>query len=206
VLLKVARALCCVLLLSMFSVSVAGAQISFQAGEPAAVITAYEMARNRGDIDAAVAFFADDAVLTQRTATFTGQDEIRRFLQNSTGRGRFVVVSNRKTNGNHLSWVERPAGQNVNGVEVAVEAIVHDGKIRALSYNSGAISTRLEPAVDGRAQLPAVVGLGAVVVVMSGVLVLASTGLGQARGAGSSLRGRLLRDLHVWRSARGVNG
>jgi hypothetical protein len=206
VLLRVARALGLVLLLSTFGAVVASAQVSNQGSEPAAVITAYEMARNRGDIDAAVAFFADNAVISQRSTTFTGRDEIRRYLQNSTGRGRFVVVTNRKTNGNHVSWVERPAGQNVNGVEVAVEAIVRDGKIRALSYNSGAILTRLEPAVDGRAQLPAVVGLGSVVVVLSSVVLLASTGLGQARGEESSLRGRLLRDLHVWRSARGVNG
>jgi hypothetical protein len=206
VLLRVARALGLVLLLSTFGAVVASAQVGNQGSEPASVITAYEMARNRGDIDAAVAFFADNAVISQRSTTFTGRDEIRRYLQNSTGRGRFVVVTNRKTNGNHVSWVERPAGQNVNGVEVAVEAIVRDGKIRALSYNSGAILTRLEPAVDGRAQLPAVVGLGSVVVVLSSVVLLASTGLGQARGEESSLRGRLLRDLHVWRSARGVNG
>lgn len=184
----------------------ASAQVGVQTSEPAAVITAYEMARNRGDVDAAVSFFDDNATLQQRSTILSGKDEIRRYLQNQTGRGRFVVVSNRKTNGTQLTWVERPAGQNVNGVEVSVEAIVQDGKIKALSYNGTPLVPRLEPNQDVRTPLPAMLGLASVLLVLSGLVLVASSGLGHAHSADSSLRGRLLRDLQVWRSARGVNG
>ena len=194
------------LMLGCLGAPAAAAQISLQTSEPAAVVTAYEMARNRGDVDAAVSYFADDATITQRTATFSGKEDIRRYLQGAIGRGRFVVVSNRRTNGDHLSWMERPAGQNVNGIEVGVEAIVQDGKIRALSYNGAVGVPRLEPSIDGRAQLPAVLGLGAVLLVICGVVLVASTGKGRAQGAESSLRGRLLHDLQGWRAARGASG
>jgi len=194
------------LVLSILLVPSVSAQAAQSANDPGGVITAYEMARNRGDLDQAVALFADDATLTQRSTTFTGRDEIRRYLQNAAGRGRFVVISNRKVNGNQLQWVERPAGQNINGIEVAVEAIVQDGKIKALSYNGGAFAPRQEPNLEGRAQLPALFGLGSVVVLLSGVVLVASAGFGHGRGGDSSMRGRLLRDLRVWRSARVANG
>jgi hypothetical protein len=203
---KVAYALCCVLVLGILAAPVVAAQASVQTTDPAAVVTAYEMARNRGDVDQAVALFADDATLTQRSTTFTGPEEIRRYLQNATGRGRFVVISNRKTNGNQLSWTERAAGQNINGIEVSVEAIVQDGKIKALSYNGTPFAPRVEPNLEGRSQLPALLGLGSVVAVLSGVVLVASAGFGHASSGESSLRGRLMNDLRVWRSARSANG
>ena len=91
------------------------------------------------------------------------------------------MVSNRKTNGNQLSWTERPAGQNINGIEVNVEAIVQDGKIKALSYNGPPFAPRVEPNLEGRSQLPALLGLGSVVLVLSGVVLVASAGIGHAR-------------------------
>src|SRR5690242_17436607 len=120
-----------VVVLGVLAAPVVAAQVNAQTSDPAAIVTAYEMARNRGDVDQAIALFADDATLTQRSTTFTGREEIRRYLQNATGRGRFVVISNRKVNGTQLTWTERPAGQNINGIEVNVEAIVQDGKIKA---------------------------------------------------------------------------
>jgi hypothetical protein len=206
VLLKACYALSWVLVLASFGAPAVSAQISLQTSEPAAVIGAYQMARNRGDLDAAMAFFSDDATLTQRSTTYTGKEEIHRYLENAIGRGRFIVVSNRVTSGSLLSWVERPAGQNINGIEVGVEATIQDGKIKALSYNGAAFAVRTEPAQDGRSQLPALLGLASVVLVFSGVLLVASTGFPHARVGDSRLRGRLLRDLQVWRSARVANG
>src|SRR5437868_5916728 len=79
-----------------------------QAGsDPAAVITAYEMARNRRDLDAALAFFSDDASITQRTTTYAGKDDIRKFLEAVSTRSRFIVVSDRRTSGNRVTWTER---------------------------------------------------------------------------------------------------
>src|ERR1700716_4559206 len=83
-----------------------------QAGaDPAAVISAYEMARNRRDIDTALAYFADDATINQRSTTFAGKDEIRKFLDGISARSRFVVVSDRRVSGNHVTWTERAGTQ-----------------------------------------------------------------------------------------------
>ena len=214
--------------------------------DPASVVAAYETARNRRDLDAALGYFADDATVSQRTTTFSGKDEIRRFLDGASARSRFVVVTDRQTTGNRVSWTERSgqplsaqqtagtgqavggqtqsvAGQtqnitgqsaqslnsavatNGNGTTpapVSVEAIVRDGKIRSLAYVSLAGPGRIDPALDGRAQLPASAGLGAVVAVMLGVLMVGSVGLRRRVPASSSLHGRLMHDLQGWKAAR----
>ncbi len=177
-----------------------------QVPEAVAVLTAYEMARNRGDLDAAASYFADDGTLSQRNTVFTGRDEIRGYLEQAAGRGRFVVISNRRLNGSEVTWIERPAGQNINGVEVGVQAVVRDGKIRSLVYNGAVGPARSEAAADGRAQLPALLGLASVVLLISGLILVVSTGLPHAAVPPSSLRGRLHRDLQVWRAARSASG
>src|SRR5438105_11855059 len=179
--------------------SLARAQAS---ADPAAVITAYEMARNRRDVDTALSYFADDAVINQRSTTFTGKDEIRRFLDGVSARARFIVVSDRHVTGNHVNWTERsgsatneqqprPGSGFGGGVSppsafsVNVEAVVQDGKIQSLSYLFGAQVVRSDPSLDGRAQLAAGVGLAAVLTVFLTVLMIASTGIRRGHRASS---------------------
>ena len=57
--------------------------------DPAAVIAAYETARNRRDIDGALSYFADDATISQRATNFTGKDDIRKYLEGISTRARF---------------------------------------------------------------------------------------------------------------------
>ena len=199
-----------------------------QAGvDPAAVISAYEMARNRRDVDSAMAYFADDATINQRSTTFVGKDEIRKFLDGVSARSRFVVVSDRRVSGSRVTWTERSGTQgtsaqgqpmslaqaqaagggpngasNSNAFVVNVEAVVHDGKIHMLSYLPTSQPQRVDPALDGRAQLPASVGLGAVLAVLLGVLMVASAGLTHRGASPSRLRGRLMHDLQGWSAAR----
>jgi len=199
-----------------------------QAGvDPAAVVSAYEMARNRRDIDTALAYFADDATINQRSTTFAGKDEIRKFLDGISARSRFVVVSDRRVSGTRVTWTERagtqgpsPQGQpmslaqsqgsnggpnstaNTNAFVVSVEAVVQDGKIRTLAYLPANQPLRADPALDGRAQLPAGVGLGAVLAVLLGVLMVGSVGLTRRGTSPSRLRGRLMHGLQGWSAAR----
>jgi ketosteroid isomerase-like protein len=85
---------------------------------------------------------------------------------------------------------------------VTVEAVVQDGKIQSLSYIFGGPSPRTDPNLEGRAELPASLGLAAVVVVLAGILLIASIGVRRANPVASSLRGRLLQDLQGWAAAR----
>src|SRR5713226_1487695 len=200
-----------------------------QAGvDTTAVVSAYEMARNRRDIDTALAYFADDATINQRSTTFAGKDEIRKFLDGISARSRFVVVSDRRVSGNRVTWTERagtqgpsPQGQpmslsqsqgngglnvngnsNASGFVVTVEAVVQDGKIHSLAYLPANQPLRTDPALDGRAQLPASLGLGAVLAVLLSVLLVASLSLTRRGAPPSSLRGRLMHDLQGWSAAR----
>jgi hypothetical protein len=199
-------------LLAVLTASATIATLAFaqsSANEPNAVVTAYEAARNRGDIDTALSYFADDATVTQRVTVYTGKDEIRRYLESAIARARPVQVTNRRVSGIQLTWQERPTpGQSANPLEVSVQAVVQDGKIKALVFNGGSPQARADQASDGRAQLPALLGLGAVLLVISGVLLVASTGPGMSGRdqPPSRLRGRLMTDLQGWRAARGLNG
>jgi hypothetical protein len=187
--------------------------------DPIAVITAYEMARNRRDTEAALSYFSDNAVISWRT-TFNGKDDIRKFLDSAATRSRFIVISDRKVIGNHVTWNERSGGptggdpqprspQGFSGAPgsavsftSSVEAVVQDGKILSLSYAYGGQVARTDPALDGRAQLPAAFGLAAVVAVLLSVVMIASTGLRRPSPATSSLRGRLMQSLQGWSEAR----
>jgi ketosteroid isomerase-like protein len=227
-----------VLITSGVIVSMARAQPGV---DPADVITAYEMARNRQDIDAALSYFADTATVSQRNQTFSGKDEIRKYLETVASRARFTVVSDRRSTGNIVTWTERTTAQTTSpsarpqgvtlaapssgtqpgsasraasnqgpsaviaaqsGFAVTVEAVVQDGKIQSMSYIFGGPTPRSDPSLEGRAELPAGIGLAAVLAVLLGVLSIASLGLGRAAPAASSLRGRLLEDLQGWAAAR----
>ena len=206
--------------------------------DPAAVITAYEMARNRQDVEGALTYFADNAMITQRNTTFSGKDEIRTYLNTMVARARFIVVSDRHVSGNIVTWTERSSSQlgqtarlpgyggaatttgvpnagrsganqgptavaaQAGGFAITVEAVVQDGKIQSLAYVFGGPSPRSDPALQGRAELPAGIGLAAVLAVLVGIVLVASMGLGRATPVNSSLRGRLLQDLQGWAAAR----
>jgi len=187
-----------------------------QAGaDPAAIVTAYETARNQRDIDTALSYFADDASISQRATTYTGKDEIRKFLEGISTRSRFAVVSERRTLGNRVTWTERAGGQgpgqgqalngplaNSGAFQITVEATVQDGKIRSLNYLPSAQPLRTDAALDGRAQLPASVGLAAVLAILLGIVMIASTNLRRGAQGASSLQGRLMQDLRGWTAAR----
>lgn len=204
------------LLLSGVVASV-GSSIKAQAqpsGDPAAVVAGFEQARNRRDIDAALAYFADDATIIQRNTTFSGRDEIRRFLEGAAARSRFVVVADRQVAGDQVTWTERSGGalgspsaaqqqgQGLGGFTTTVEATVQDGKIKSLAYTGFGQAVSPPLAVDSRGQVPAPLGPAAVVLLLGGVLLVASAGAHRASGASSRLRGRLLQDLRGWAAAR----
>jgi hypothetical protein len=204
------------LMISGVVASMARAQAS---GDPAAVITAYEMARNRRDVEGALSYFSDNAIVTQRNTNYSGKDEIRKFLEGVSTRARFIVVSDRRVTGNQVTWTERSgavgtdpqtrAPQGVSGAlatptafTVNVEAVVQDGKIQSLAYVFGSQVARPDPALEGRAQLPAGIGLATVFTVLLTVLMVASTGIRRGARVASTLQGRLMHGLQGWAAAR----
>ncbi len=219
--------------------------------DPVAVISAYEMARNSGDIDTALSYFADNAVITQRNTTFSGKDDIRKYLEGSANRARAIVVSDRHATGSVVSWTERAAIQtnpNVDrsvqgnsagpvqnaagGVRVTgqpggirigggpgqgqaqaqttlqtpftltVDAVVQDGKILSIAYVFGSQAARQDASLSVGSQVPATIGLIAVLGVLLSLLTVSSISLGRRAPVASTLRGRLMQDLQGWAAAR----
>jgi hypothetical protein len=192
------------LLLTIGLGSISAAQQQNQpGGDASAVVTAFEVARNRGDVDAALATFAADATITQRAASFSGSDEIRRFIETAASRGRFPTVSNRRIEGNRVVWSERNVNQNSNLPETSVEAVVVEGKIKSLVYSGLAPGQRTQAGPDARGQLPAVFGMGSVLFVLFAGVLGSSIRFRRSQSAPSSLQGRMLRDLRGWSHAEG---
>lgn len=194
-----ARALFLALLLLAGGTRLASAQVM----DPPVIVEAFERARNQRNVDAALAYFADDAVvrLVERgTVSFNGKSEIRRFLQNIGTRTPPLLTSNRHVVGNTVTWNERDQGQLQSTIDLSVEAFVQEGKIKSLVYRAAA------PAVaptrpEGPALLPAVFAFGAVAglgLILLGIASLAP----RRRPTPSTLHGKLLSGLGEWGSAQ----
>jgi hypothetical protein len=176
---------------------------SAQVMDPPVIVEAFERARNQRNVDAALAYFSDDAVvrLVERgTVSFNGKSEIRRFLQNIGTRTPPLLTSNRHVVGNTVTWNEREQGQLQSTIDLSVEAFVQEGKIKSLVYRAAtpaAAPTRAE----GPALVPAVFALGAVAglgLILLGIASLAP----RRRPSPSTLHGKLMSGLGEWGSAQ----
>jgi ketosteroid isomerase-like protein len=169
-----------------------------QVSDPPVVVDAYERARSGQDVDAATGLFADDAVLRvegRQIQQFTGKDQIRGYLLLLVARSSPRVTSSRHVVGNTVTWTEHDAA------DLAVEAVIRDGKIRSLVY-------RPAPAVGSSDAVPIPLLAAAAIAVLclltiavhARVTAPARAGLASA----SRLRGRMLADLDHWHGARGA--
>ena len=194
------RALALVLAASVLLVHAAHAQ----GGNPSAVILRYEDAWGQRNIDAALAEFADNAVITlhdARTRTLTGPYQIREFLEGAGLGAPPILTSNRTVDGSTVSWSERTEanGQILSSAELTVQAVVQDGKIKSLVYRPGTLVRG--PSGGGHAATAmspesATTALAALVLFGLGLLSLATAR--PCSRSGSQLRGRLVRHLRGW--------
>lgn len=102
-----------------------------------AVVQAYEAALNAGDVDAALALFADDAVgVTADGQRWSGKEQIRVAVQSSvtpraqTERVRYQVAGDRVTSVVNISSQGLQA-LGVAALQVSAETMVRGGKIRS---------------------------------------------------------------------------
>jgi hypothetical protein len=183
--------------LAALLVGLLAAQATAQVNNPPAVIDAFERARTARNVDAALDQFADDAVvrlIERGTVSFSGKTDVRRFLQEVAVRNVPLLTSNRHVVGNTVTWNEREQFRSQSTVDLSVEAVVQDGKIKSLVYRVGSTFTADGRTVEAPARLPAVLALGAVAFL--GLVLLAIASLApRRRPSGSTLRGKLLTSL-----------
>ena len=110
-------------------------------GGPAAVVQARYDALNAGKVDAAVALFADDAVMVTspgslaRGATLKGKSEIRANMQREADSGAKVETYDLQVSGDTVTYGVRGyvGGRLVNNA--SLKAVVRDGKIVSQAPN-----------------------------------------------------------------------
>jgi hypothetical protein len=173
-----------------------------QADTSSSMVDNFEAARSRRDIEAVLAFFTDDATVRDRSGReHVGRDQIRQFLLLTASRGRTTAVGVHDVGANRVAWTERVTTQ-ISNLEFNVEAVVQDGKIKALIYGEGGQAGRVEALTDTSGALPAFLGLGAVAVVLSAGLATVSLGLPRRDLGTSALQGQLVAGLHEWATTR----
>ena len=191
-------------LASLLLVAVPGyALAQARAVDPPIVLQAFERARANQDVAGALAQFSDEAVITltvdgRQVQSYTGNAEIRRFLETVVVHTRSLILSNRHVVGSHVTWSERITGQRSAPIDVQVDAVVQDGKIQSLAYRTGLGPAQADGAEPGPGPLPAGAVLGGLLLAGSGLILLASLGAHRPTPGSSRLQGRLIAGLACW--------
>jgi len=135
-----------------------------QATDPQSVFDGFHAAVNAHDIDAALAFFADDAVVQFPNQpppnVFRGKTEIRAWLQGDADQHIQVKTEQVKVAGDTMTWIAkvdvddvRPLGITIEG---PAEAVLQDGKLKSFSFTlSDATLAKLQAATAQPQAMPA---------------------------------------------------
>jgi hypothetical protein len=104
--------------------------------DPGGVVEAFERARGAGDVEAALAQFADTAVITvqgRTIQTYAGPTQMRAYMQAIGTRFQIVLRSRPIAQGSTVTWTERDQfmGQTLDATVIAV---VSGGRIVSLTY------------------------------------------------------------------------
>jgi hypothetical protein len=172
-----------------------------QGADADTVARAYEAARARGDLDALVSVFGDDATVTDRLGhKHAGRDEIQRLLHLATSRGRALAITERTVSGDHVFWVEQAATPDRNFAFI-VEAVVKDGHITSLEYRDRGPQVVSAEQTPSGSLLPSSLGLALPLFVLVVVVTILSRQTSHAPTTSRS-RTALLVGLRKWRLER----
>jgi hypothetical protein len=134
-----------------------------QAADPKLVFDGFHAAVNAHDVDAALAFFADDAVVQFPNQpppnVYRGKVEIRAWLQGDADQHIQVTTEQLKVAGDNLSWLGKVVTDDVRPLGITIEgpaeAVIQDGKIKSFSFTlSDATLAKLQAASSQPQALP----------------------------------------------------
>jgi SnoaL-like domain len=175
---------------------------SAQTPSAQAVANAYVDARTRGDVDALMALFGGDAVVTDRFGAHAGLDTIRGLMRLNVGRGQLVSISDLHVDGDRATWVEQIRwGTTVYAQPV--EAQIRDDRIYALQFATGGPRLDARPVADTSDPVGALVQASIVLATLAiglGLVIYGSPALTPAYGA--RFKGELLVGLRRWADQR----
>jgi hypothetical protein len=122
-----------------FSQSGAFAQVV----DPMSVVKSLFHARNAGDVEAGLALFADDAVISNIAGTrMAGRESVRKFLQGGSGRYELKAI---RADGEKVTWEDEVTNDvytrlGVAPVTIRGEAQLEGGKIKIFTTHVASAS------------------------------------------------------------------
>lgn len=127
-----------VIVVAVTMLLVSAGTVLAQEPDPLAVMEAYDLALNAGDVDGALALFADDAVLTTRQGQFVGKEQIRTWLERLVTQNERIEVAGRAVAGDKVTWQNQFFRTDLPGLsnaplEAQAEAVVEAGQIKTFS-------------------------------------------------------------------------
>jgi hypothetical protein len=124
----------------IFAAGVSDVLAQAQSAQVQQVVDTFQRARGAGDVDAALAEFADDAMVNVQSRTpssYAGKDQVRVYLQSIGVRFHILRRSTPLVEGSAASWTERDA-YGSQAVDATVTAVVRGGLITSLIYHNSA--------------------------------------------------------------------
>jgi ketosteroid isomerase-like protein len=134
-----------------------------QAADPETVFNLFHSAVNAHDVDAALALFADDAVVQFPNQpppnVFRGKTEIRAWLQGDADQHIQVKTEQVKVAGDRLTWIGKVDTDDVRALGITIEgpaeAVIQGGKITSFAFTlSDATLAKLQAAPAPPPALP----------------------------------------------------
>jgi limonene-1,2-epoxide hydrolase len=112
-----------------------------QETDPEAVVTAYYEAVNASDVEGALSYFADDAVINiVPFGTHTGKEEIRAYLEGAVALNATLEPENLQVDGDTLTLTVWYSDDDLRGLGLKLEGITEvtfkDGKIVAETWTA----------------------------------------------------------------------
>lgn len=121
-------------------------QAHAQSKDPASVVAYGASQVNAHNLDALMTVFADDAVVTNDGAVFTGKEQVRGFMKAALDDYiSTTIVGEYKVSGNNVTWREEDRFTSLTQIGVPViyssgEAVVEDGLIKSMVFTTEAAS------------------------------------------------------------------
>jgi uncharacterized protein (TIGR02246 family) len=122
-----------------------------QNSDPRSVLTRFVEAQNAGELDAALALWAEDGVIINtRGRKVAGKENLRKFIQTNISRKIKQEPQAIQTVGDKVTWINRESNEsyrklNVAPVQQNSEILVRDGKIISwVNYFPSGEITRIE--------------------------------------------------------------
>jgi limonene-1,2-epoxide hydrolase len=124
-----------------------------QEPDPASVLKRYIEALNAGDLDTALAQWAEDGAITNtRGRRSAGHERLRQFIQGNIARKIKQEPEQIKTVGDKVTWINRESNESYRKLDVAPvqqnsEIVVREGKISSwINYFPSSEIARIEQA------------------------------------------------------------